>query len=1476
MPASLVRQANLSRPRSRRKPLSEMGPPARTSDLFVVGVGASAGGLDACRKLVEALPPTTATAWIFVQHLDPAHESLLVSLLAGHTRMTVLQAADGMLIEPEHLYIIAPGTYLSVVDGALRSSLPQARHGARLPFDFLLHSLAKECGAHAACVVLSGTGADGSLGLKGIKEQGGIIIAQDPHEAGFDGMPLSAIATGAVDLVLPLAKIPEALMEYRRRIPIRDLAAEASSQSTGPGWLVEIVKLLRTRTDHDFTLYKRGTLERRIERRRAMAAVETDNMAGYIQILANDPIELELLAKDILINVTQFFRDPKVFDLLANTVVPDLVRNHAPGQDIRIWIAGCSTGEETYSLAMLFLEEIAASRHSIKLQVFASDADPDALAKAREGLYPETIEADVSPIRLARFFLKEGSNYRVLPELRSMVVFTAHDVLVDPPFSRLDMVSCRNLLIYLNPEAQTKVVSLFHFALRDGGILLLGSAETVGKTDGRFEIISKSERIYRHTGHGRSHDVGFSMNSTNAVRIASRQEPGHAVSQQSAMAELCRRLVIQSHAPAAVLINRDHECIYSVGPTDRYLHVASGPPTHDLLAMASQDVRSRLRLAIQRARQGNVRVVVAGGTTEQNGKVVGFKLDVEPVSNDGEEMFLICFVDDPHHVHQDGQAIEPEDMPRVAELESELEATKAELASSIRSLEIVSEDHKVVNEEALSVNEEYQSTNEELLTSKEELQALNEELTALNSQLQETLERQRTTSNDLQNVLYSTEVATLFLDMQLNIRFFTPATRSLFNVLPGDIGRPLGDLSSLAPDDDLLADTRTVLRTSVSSEREIQAQTGIWFVRRILPYRTEDNRVEGVVITFTDITERKLVKNSLREAKQLADQANNAKSRFLAAASHDLRQPLQALVLLQGSLANAVEGDAAKKMVERLEHILSSMSGMLNALLDINQIEAGTVHAEMIGFPIGDLLDQMKDEFNDRALPSDLTFRVVPCSLSIRSDPHLLMQVIRNLLSNAFKYTKRGRVLLGCRRRADRLRIEIWDTGIGIPTDELKAIFDEYHQLDNAARERSRGLGLGLSIANRLADLLGDRITVRSTPGKGSVFSIEVMLAPLETSGLLKQDDERIAEVSRSESTAHNGSILVIEDDPEIRDLIGSMLKIEGYCAATASDGVEGLELVLQHVVQPNLILADYNLPGGMNGLQVVASVRKIARWEVPAIILTGDISLETLRDIAQGKCLHLNKPVQVGDLIRAIEGLMDGSRHSAPPRALAPATRPAGQTSSIVYIVDDDQDVRAEIRQALEDDGRAVEDYESCEAFLEAYQRGREACLLVDAYLPGMKGLDLLKLLHDRGDRLPAIMITGNSDVRVAVQAMKEGASDFIEKPIGTTELLESVGRAFEQSLNSKKLFAWREAAANHISGLTPRQHQIMDLVLAGCPSKIIAADLGISQRTVENHRALIMKKTGSRSLPALTRLALAAQLVQTNGVDEPPPSRG
>jgi two-component system CheB/CheR fusion protein len=1410
---------------------------------------------------VDALPAENGMAFILVQHLDPTHESMMVDLLAGHTSMIVRQAADGMLIEPDHFYVIPPGTYLSVGNGALHLSEPQARHGARLPFDFLLHSFAEEYDARAVCVVLSGTGADGSLGLKAVKEKCGLIIAQDPGEAGYDGMPRSAIATGAVDLVLPVAKIPEALIKYDRRMALARTQNGLRPQDAAQDWLHEIIDLLRAKTAYDFTLYKPGTLERRIERRMAMAAIDTDDMDRYLDLLRSDTAELDLLAKDLLINVTGFFRDPKVFDLLAEKIIPDLIRGHPPDQPIRIWIAGCSTGEETYSLAILFREQITAAKRNIKLQVFGSDVDPDAVTSAREGLYPETIEADVSPARLAHFFSKEDHGYRVLPELRTAVVFTVQNVLADPPFSRLDWVSCRNLLIYLRPEAQERVISLFHFALREGGILLLGNSETTGNVGGRFEVVAKSERIYRHIGRSRPGEFGFST-STDDVRIPARPGQGHPPSREAALADLCRRLIMETYAPAAVLINRKQECLYYLGPTDRYLRVAPGHPAHDLLAMAREGVRTKLRSAIQRASQDNARVVIPGGRVRQGGNAVSFNIDVRPVSSDGEELWLVCFVDAPEPERTRTRGITPRDVPRVAELEQELEATRMELQGAIRNLEVSNEEQKAVNEEALSVQEEFQSTNEELLTSKEELQSLNEELTALNSQLQETLERQRTTSNDLQNILYSTDIATLFLDTNLNIRFFTPPTKSLFSVIPSDVGRPLADLNSLAADGALLTDARAVLLNATPIEREIEAQSGAWYIRRILPYRTHDDGVEGVVITFADTTERKRTADALEVAKRQADLATVAKSRFLAAASHDLRQPLQTIALLQALLARSVKDEKAQQLIARLDDTLSTMSGMLNALLDINQIEAGTIRAEVISFPINDLLGRLRDEFTYLAQAQGLALDVVSCGLLVRSDPRLLEQIIRNLLSNALKYTRRGKILLGCRRRGGMLSIEIWDTGVGIPAAELHTIFEEYHQLDNAARERSRGLGLGLAIVQRIADLLGHAVRVRSHPGKGSVFAIEVMLAPAGTVQPLEyQRHDGIAEDAR-----HTGVILVIEDDPDVRDLLANFLSDEGHRTLTASDGNTALELVAQGTLRPDLILADYNLPNGMNGLQVAATLRERIRHEIPIVVLTGDISTAVLRDITLQDCVQLNKPVKLKELTRVIQGLLPMSAvHSHAEHPAEAANSPAGP---VVFVVDDDSHVSESIRAVLEEEGWTVEAYSTCEAFLEAHHPSREACLLIDANLPGMNGLELLRRLRDAGRRLPTIMITGNSDVPMAVEAMKAGASDFIEKPVGRDDLLASIERALEQSRDSGKLSAWRETAAAYITSLTPRQRQIMEMVLAGQPSKNIAADLGISQRTVENHRASIMRKTGSKSLPALARLALAAAM---NDADEP-----
>ena len=1429
--------------------LAARGPPG---PIPIVAIGASAGGLEATSKLLAGLPATTGMAFILVQHLDPTHKSLMVELLAKYTALTVVEATDGGSLVPDHIYVIPPGRYLSVRAGSLHLSPQQASHGARLPFDFLLGSLAAGYGHQTICVVLSGTGADGSGGLAALKAAGGYVIAQKPEEAEYDGMPRSAIDTGLVDKVLALADIPKALT--LRATPILSSAAHlVEDRMLRPTALDEIIAFLKDKTSHDFRQYKPGTLERRIERRIALLALERGNLASYLGLLRNDAAERELLAKDLLINVTSFFRDPKVFEALAATIIPDLIHGLAEHQSLRIWVAGCSTGEEAYSIGMICRDAIDASGRKIKLQVFASDVDPDAIATAREGLYPLDIATAVPADRLARFFVKDEAGYRVAASLRGDVVFTVQDVLTDPPFSKIDLVSCRNLLIYLNTEAQAKVISLFHFALREGGILMLGSSETVGKAEDRFEVIAKSERFYRHIARSRIGDGGFPLSFGEIMPVIGGADRTASVTRQTTLADICRRAVLASHAPAAILINRKRQCLYSMGPTERYLRIAPGYASLDLLAMATPALRTKLRLATDKVSKATPRV--DGGRTRltHDGTTIWFSIDVQALAGDHEDLLLICFVEELGDSADAPSTHSRSDATRIAELERELEATQAELQTSILGQETSSQEQKAINEEALSVNEEFQSTNEELLTSKEELQSLNEELTALNSQLQETLERQRLTSDDLQNVLYSTNVGTLFLDMDLKIRFYTPAIKSLFNIISGDIGRPIADLRPMATDHDLLTDARQVLADEASIEREIGGPNDTWFVRRIFPYLAHNNHVEGVVITFADITERKIIAKALEAAKLEAERANLAKSRFLAAASHDLRQPLQSLTLLQELLAQSVEGEKPQKLLRRLEQTLGAMSGMLNALLDINQIEAGVVEAKPVTFSIATILDHLRDEFTYLAQTRNLSLHILPSAALVHSDPQLLEQMIRNLLGNAVKYTTRGKILLGCRRRGDTLRIEVWDTGIGIAADELHAIFDEFHQIDNAARERSLGLGLGLSIVQRLGHLLGHPVDVRSVPNKGSIFSVTIG-SPVVAASVLAPD--MIETNPTEELQSHRCKIVIVDDDPDVLELLEQLLKGDGHIVRAASNAAAALKLIAGGAIRPEILLTDYNLPGGTNGLELLAQLRHNLPHGLPAIVLTGDISSETLARIAGEDCIQLSKPVKPRELVAAIERLCPQSAPLASQRVKAIAAKGV----PVAYVVDDDAEIRATIREVLESDGRVVQDFPSAETFLEAYRSGGEGCLLIDAYLPGMSGVVLLDELRARGDHLPAILITGSSDVGLAVEAMRTGACDFIEKPVGRVELLASIARAIDQSHDIRLIDAAHEEAAAHVADLTTRQREVMDMVLAGHPSKNIAADLGISQRTVENHRAAIMHKMGAKSLPELARTAQAA----------------
>ena len=642
----------------------------RRRRIEIVAIGASAGGIEACRTFLDAMPANSGMACILVQHLEPNHESLMVGLLADHTSMPVLQATDGLMIEPDHVYIIPPGTYLAVKNGALRITQSSTSHGIRLPIDHLLVSLASECGSHCVCVILTGTGEDGSGGLTAIHDAGGLVIVQDPEEVEYKGMPRAAIATQKVDLVLKVADIPGAIISGRIRPAMFELP-ELSEPSVH-----RIVEYIRNKTGHDFHLYKQGTVLRRIQRRMAMTGAAHHDIQKYIDLLERDPEEVNLLANDLLINVTCFFRDQKAFELLETLVIPELMTGHDHSQPLRIWCPGCSTGEEAYSIAILFHEAFELAGKSLRLQIFASDLDTDAIAIAREGLYADTIALDMSPQRLAKNFTKEGIKYKVHPDLRLAVVFTVQNVLADPPFSRLDLLSCRNLLIYLQPDAQARASAIFHFSLRAGGFLLLGNSETVGGDDGRFQLLSKTERLYRHTGRVRPGEFPFQLSINEGGRdLGKTLHPSKPLKEEALLGRY-QRIVLEEYSAAAILIDSKLEVQFSSGPTERYLQFPKGVPTRDIVSMAKMDLRGRLRSAIHRCFKEEKVVSFSATQASLRGSGSDFQVELQPLQHNNQKYQLICFIDRPSRKSDGKDESSVSQSPRINELESELESVR--------------------------------------------------------------------------------------------------------------------------------------------------------------------------------------------------------------------------------------------------------------------------------------------------------------------------------------------------------------------------------------------------------------------------------------------------------------------------------------------------------------------------------------------------------------------------------------------------------------------------------------------------------------------------------------------------------------------------------------------------------------------------------------------------------------------------------
>jgi two-component system CheB/CheR fusion protein len=839
----------------------------------IVGIGASAGGLEALETLFDNMSSALGIAIVIIQHLSPKHKSIMASLLRKHTSMTVLGIEDGMKIKPGCVYLNPPDKNVAIINRQLYLTEPLQTHGINLPIDSFFRSLSEDLGEKAICIILSGTATDGTLGMKAVKGEGGMVMVQDPNSAKYGGMPNSAIATGLVDFILTPEKIPGELIKYLQHPYIDRPERIETAEQQFKNYVQKMLGLIRTRTGHDFSKYKQTTICRRIERR--MALHQLNSLETYRAYLEKTPTEVDILFKDLLIGVTNFFRDNQAFEILNKNVIPQLINNQGNDAPLRIWVAGCATGEEAYSLAILFAEALSEHKKQLSIQIFASDIDIEAIEFARAATYPASIAADVSLERLDRFFLKENDAYRVRNQIRDMIVFAPQNIIKDPPFSRLNLVCCRNLMIYMEPVLQKKLLPLFHYTLVPNGFLFLGTSESIGEFSHLFSMVDAKWKIFKRKPYIDDSVANYPRTPFYDILPQPADADEKRVPTVADIHNLAEKMVLENYAPPCVLINDRFEILHFIGRTDRYLSMPSGKASFNILKMAREGLRYKLNIALHQALKQKKTITNKGLELKHNDRLRTVDLVVQPMTESTLSQAFMLVIFDDKTSHQSAQKNIETDKdtadPYLLRLERELLSTREYLQSTNEELETSNEELKSTNEELQSVNEELQSTNEELETSKEELQSTNEELVTVNAELLKKVDELSEVNNDINNLLASTEIGTIFLDINLCIRRFTPAVIKIFNLINTDIGRPIIDITTQIQRNDIYDRAKEVLHTLVRQELEVQDKNGVWYSMRITPYRTLENVIDGVVFNFVDVSRLKEIKHLNRLAAVVRD-----------------------------------------------------------------------------------------------------------------------------------------------------------------------------------------------------------------------------------------------------------------------------------------------------------------------------------------------------------------------------------------------------------------------------------------------------------------------------------------------------------------------------------------------------------------------------------------------------------------------------
>ncbi len=1319
---------------------------------FIVGVGASAGGLEALEQLFAEMPVDTGMAFVVVQHLSPDFKSLMDELLGRRTRLPVLLVEDGMPVERDRVYLIPPKKEMIVSGGRLLLSDKGSSPELTLPIDIFFRSLAEDAGARAIGVVLSGGGSDGSRGIRDIHEAGGLVICQDEESAAFDGMPRSARDTGVVDYVAAPAEITKLLVQHVESSGAR--SEDPTGTAVPVRGVTSVFRLLEREYGIDFSSYKPTTVTRRVDRRIQLAGVK--NVEDYADLLSTDRSELDAMYRDLLIGVTRFFRDDEAFDQLERHILPDLLQRTSTNDELRIWVPGCATGEEPYSIAILVLEALEKRGERRRVKIFATDVHSDSLEFAARGLYSGESIGRVSAARLERHFDKHGESYQVSSELRQLLVFARHNVMRDAPFTRVDLVSCRNLLIYLQPVAQRRVLGLFHFALKRQGILFLGPSENASALADDFESVDAHWRIYRKERDLRpGQDTRIPTPRSPELRAVPGMGTLGGTSYSLSQTIGIYDALLDEHMPPSLLVNERRELVHAFGGAGKFIKMKDGRPSLDVLDMVDPDLKVALAGALQRAAKDGKSVVFRGLKLVIDGEERTWKLTVRPVSGKRMHLTHVLVTIEPTE-----QAVVVPPAPHELEMaevsRNQLSALDAELRYTKESLQATIEELETSNEELQSTNEEMLAANEELQSTNEELQSVNEELYTVNGEYQKKIGQLTELTNDMDNLLQSTDVGTVFLDRELCIRKFTPRVAEVFNLLPQDVGRPIAGFSNTLRHPGLADDLRTVLRTSEAIEREVCDAQGDWFFLRILPYRAS-NVVDGVVLTLIDIHTLKAAEDALfrerhlldslmesvpdaiyfvdakrqfirlnramarrlglsnpadavgkkaseflpeamaksleeadaqvlageaqryrleqighagfwymatrqplrdgagnivgmfgisrdvTEQKQAEDEIRDSITRrdqFLAMLSHELRNPLSAIVAAARLLADDC-ADGPRREVDVIERQSRHMAKLLDDLLEASRVTQNKIaldrHVLDMRRIVEDAAEAVRDTFKAREIQLDVSVPQSP--LLVDGDPVRLQQVLANLLANSAKFTGAGgKASLRATSEGNYVVVEVRDDGVGIDPKLLGSIFDMFVQGDAPLFRPDAGMGLGLALVRALVDMHGGHVVAHSNgAGRGSTFTVRLPHALATAPSATPPVRTRIRWKSGKR-------IAVIDDNVDSCTMLQALLSRAGYEVHCAHDGPAGIALVDR--VAPDVALIDIGLPG-TDGYEVARRLRAVDKnRSLYMVALTGyGRPVDRASALEAGFDEHVTKPLhpdELSGLLRARESPSD------------------------------------------------------------------------------------------------------------------------------------------------------------------------------------------------------------------------------------------